>query len=693
MNTDVSIVQKEDNEKKGNVIVDIIVEKNQKVKVKKIIIEGNKALSKNRIGRVMKKTNEKGNLREFFRTKKYVKEKYEEDKVALIAKYNEIGHRDAVIVTDSVSPINKKLVKIYIKVDEGKKYYFRNISWVGNTLYSTEFLQQVLRIKKGDVYNPKMLDDRLTNDEDAVSNLYLDNGYLFFHVEPVEAQIIGDSIDIEMRMYEGPQATNNEVGISGNTRVYEHVVRRELRTKPGELFSKTDLQRTLREIAQMGHFDPEKLNPDIQPNAENATVDINYPLETKGSDQVELSAGWGSTGVIGSLSLKFTNFSVQNIFKPETYRIVPQGDGQTLTLRAQTNASYYQSYGFSFLEPWLGGKRPTSLSFSGSYSIQTGVSDRYYSSGAYSSSIYNSYVYGDDYSYSNVEYDDQKFIKTIGFSVGLGTRLTWPDDYFTLYGEVSYQNYHLQDWNYFIMSDGHSNNLSLNVTLGRSSINNPYYTSNGSAFSLSMQLTPPYSLFDKNKDYASMSNQQLYEWVEYHKWKLKAKTFTPLSKNEKLVLMCRGEFGFLGYYNKQKRSPFETFYMGGDGMTSNSYSSYAIETVSLRGYENGSLTPIQSDLGTQVGNLYSKYSFELRYPLMTGQTTIYALAFGEAGNCWYDFRDFSPFQLKRSAGVGLRIFLPMIGLMGIDWGYGFDKINGSYDYSKGQFHFVLGQEF
>ncbi len=703
LKTEVDITQQDDGTNTGNVNVVVVVDKKKKVKVAELQVEGNQAMKYAKIDRTMKKTNPKGRLVDIFRTKKYIKDDYDADKIALIEKYNELGYRDAVIVADSVTPYGEKNVKVYIKVDEGKKYYFRDVTWVGNTLYSTEVLDQVLRIKKGDVYNTKKLNDRISNDEDAASNLYLDNGYLFFHLEPVEANIVGDSIDVEMRIYEGKQAVYSNIYITGNTRVYENVVRRELRTKPGQLFSKTELQRSLREIAQMGHFDPEKLQPDIQPNVEDGTVDVTYALETKSSDQFEISAGWGSAGIIGSAAVKFTNFSIQNLFKPSTYRIVPQGDGQTLTLRAQTNAKYYQSYGISFMEPWLGGKRPTSLSVSAFYSIQTGVSDRYYSSGSYQNSSYYSSLYGDNYYNNMVEYDDEKYIRTFGASVGIGSRLSWPDDYFTLYGELSYQRYNLQNWNYFIMSDGKSNNLNLSLTFARNSINNPYYPSSGSNFALSVSVTPPYSLFDgRNYDDPNMTNQERYEWVEYHKWKIKARTFTPLTKNEKLVLMMRADFGFLGYFNKNKRSPFETFYMGGDGMTSNSYSTYAIETISMRGYESGVLTPYQYNTiqqrQTQIGNLYTKLSFELRYPLLTGMTTAYVLAFFDAGNCWYDFKDFNPFQFKRSAGIGLRVILPMIGLIGVDWGYGFDPVKDAYgvntfDYSKGQFQFVLGQEF
>ena len=696
LNTEVIITQRDDNSSTGNVIVDIDVNKNRRVKIGKLNIEGNEVLPYRKADWVMKKTNAKGRLQTFFRTKKFNQELFEADKIALIDKYNELGFRDAVIIRDTVYPISENRVRVLLEINEGQRYYFRNITWVGNTLYPTELLNQVLRIRKGDVYNTKRLNDRLMADDDAVANLYLDHGYLFFHIEPVEINIVGDSIDVEMRMFEGRQATINNIGISGNTRVYENVIRRELRTKPGELFSKSNLQRSLREIAQMGHFDPERLQPDIQPNVENGTVDINYPLETKSSDQFEISAGWGSAGIIGSAAVKFTNFSIQNLFRPSTYRIVPQGDGQTLTLRAQTNASNYQSYGISFMEPWLGGRRPTSLSVSAFFSKQTGVSDRYYSSDAYQNSYYYQSMYGSNYNYM-VEFDNEKFIKTLGASVGIGSRLSWPDDYFTLFGDVSYQNYTLQNWRYFIMSDGNANNLNFGINFARNSINNPFFPTNGSAFSVSLNITPPYSLFD-GKDYSNpdMTNQERYRWVEYHKWKIKGRTFTPLTRNEKLVFMARADFGFLGYFNKNKRSPFETFYMGGDGMTSGSFSTYAIETVSMRGYTNGSLTPFQYNNGvivSQVGNIYSKLSFELRYPLVTGMTTVYALAFFDAGNCWYDFKDFNPFQFKRSAGAGLRVILPMIGLIGVDWAYGFDKINGTFNDSKGQFHFILGQEF
>ena len=651
----------------------------------------------------MKKTNDKS-WRNFFRTKKFVKEEYEKDKIALIEKYNEIGYRDAFIVADSVVKFDEKTVSVYLTIDEGKKYYFRNIKWIGNTIYPFEYLDAVLGIKKGDVYNHKHLMERIQTDEnEAVSKLYQDRGYLFSNIEPVEVLIDNDSIDFEMRIYEGKPATINEIGIKGNTRVYEHVVRRELRTKPGQLYSQADIMRSLRELAQMGHFDQEKLKPDIQPNQENGTVDVTYELETKGSDQVEFSAGWGSTGIVGSIGLKFSNFAIQNLFRPETYRIVPQGEGQTFSLNARTNGSSYSSVSLSFLEPWLGGKRPNSLSSSIYYSSQSTISDRYLNSmssysgysnysgyGSYGSSYGNSY--GNSSAYES-ETDPDKYMRTIGATIGYGKRLNWPDDFFSFYGEMSYQLFMLNDWykSMFPMTEGNFNNLSLNLVLSRNSIDNPIYTRRGSSFSLGLKITPPYSSFN-GKDYTSdLSDQEKYKWIEYHKWSFSGKMFTPLTANDKsLVLMSRVMFSYLGHYNKNIKSPFETFYMGGDGMSS--YTSYGTDYVAMRGYESGSLTPYNSTTGSYAGYLYNKFTMELRYPLSLEQSaTIYALTFLEAGNSFSSIKGYNPFELKRSAGVGVRIFLPMFGMMGIDWAYGFDK---GVDGTKGgsQFHFVLGQE-
>ena len=705
LNVQVNVYQRNDPNKAGHVIVDINVDKKLKTKIHQIIYTGNTALSHNKINKAMKKTND-NNWRNFFRTKKFVKEEYEKDKVALIDKYNEIGYRDAYIVSDSVVRFDDKSVNVYITIDEGKKYYFRNIKWIGNTIYPYDYLDGVLAIKKGDVYNHKLLMERLETDESsAVSKLYKDRGYLFFQIDPVEVYINNDSIDFEMRMFEGKPATINEIGIKGNTRVYEHVVRRELRTKPGELYSQEAIMRSLRELAQMGHFDPEKIKPDILPNQENGTVDINYELETKGSDQVEFSAGWGSTGIVGSIGLKFSNFAIQNLFRPETYRIVPQGEGQTFSLNARTSGQSYSSVSMSFLEPWLGGKRPNSLSSSIYYSTQSAVSSRYSNSGL--SSLYSSYgggSYGSDYGYGNTssssayqsEMDPGRYMRTIGASLGYGKRLSWPDDYFAFNAELSYQLFMLKDWyaGYFPMTAGNFNNLSVNFTLSRNSVFNPIYPRSGSSYSLGLKITPPYSAFN-GKNYAdnTMTPQERYKWIEYNKWTFNGKTFIPITSDEKLVLMSRVMFSYLGSFNDNARSPFETFSMGGDGMSN--YSSYGTEYVAMRGYTSGSLTPYDSKVGTAMGYLYNKFTMELRYPLSLEQSaTIYALTFVEAGNCFNKISDYNPFNLKRTAGVGVRIFLPMFGMMGIDWGYGFDKVNvgGVMQTSGGQFHFVLGQE-
>ena len=715
-NVDVDIQQKDDLAHEGEVILDIFIDKNEKTKIHRIYFEGNKALSARALKKAMKKTNEKfsfyndwkSSILEMFSTKKFTTEEYENDKKNIISKYNEHGYRDAVLLMDSVVNFNEKKVDIFLKVDEGQQYFLKDIRFVGNTKYSTDYLSAVLGMKPGEVYNQKKLDERLTSDDDAVSNVYFNDGYLFFNADPVETDVQNDSIALEIRITEGPQATINRVIINGNDRLYEDIIRRELRTKPGQLFSREDLMRSIREIAQMGHFDPENMNPRPIPNAENGTVDIEYNLVSKANDQVEFSAGWGQTGVIGKLSLKFTNFSMKNFLNPKTYKgIIPQGEGQTLTLSGQTNGRYYQAYSISFMDPWFGGKRPNTLSVSAYFSKQTNISSNYYRNN--SSYYYNPYSYYGGYggyggygyggygnyygNYNNYELalDPDKSMMVFGLSAGYGKRLSWPDDYFQFMATLSYQIYKMHDWNYFLIQNGTSHNVNLEFLLQRSSIDNPLYTRRGSQFALSLALTPPYSLFD-NKDYAAMDqyDEQKYKLIEYYKWKFKAKVFTPLAPmtvKRTPVLMARAEFGFLGAYNKNKRSPFETFYVGGDGMSGYS-STYATETIGLRGYENGSLS--------YNANAYSRLSMELRYPfILEPSSTIYGLAFVEAGNAWEDMKDYNPFNLKRSAGIGVRIFLPMIGLMGIDWAYGFDVPNIQTDgkRSGSNFHFIIGQEF
>ena len=695
-NTVVYIYSKPDPDHDGYVKVRVAVDKKVKTKVAKIYLSGNKALTDVQINKAMKKTND-DNIVNMFRTKKFVEAEFEKDKQAVIEKYNEVGYRDAYIESDSVvtNPDDSTRVDVYMHIHEGDKYYIRDIKWVGNTVYPYEILNASLGIKPGDVYNLKQLNKRLLEDDDAISKLYTDQGYLFFNIDPVEVKVENDSIDFEMRMYEGKPATINQVNIVGNTRVYEHVVRRELYTKPGQLYSQSDIMRTLRELAQMGHFDPEKLVPDIQPNVEDGTVDITYQLETKSSDQIEFSLGWGATGLTGSLGLKFTNFAMQNLFNKKAYRIVPQGEGQTFSIQARTNGVYYTSVSLSFLEPWLGGKRPNALSTNLFFASQTGYSNRFYQ--AYQN-LYNTYSYYYAYSGNSDYYqqlqeseaDPDKYLRTFGASIGYGKRLRWPDDYFQFYGELSYQCYMMKDWPYLLISDGTSHNFAINLQLSRSSIDNPIYTRRGSQFVLGLKITPPYSLFNK-KDYAAMDQSDRYHFIEYHKWKFSGKVFTPLTPDSKLVLMTRAEFGYLGHYNKDAKSPFETFYMGGDGMSS--YSSYSTEYVAMRGYSSGSLTPYDPQTGRNLGYLYNKFTLELRYPVSLEQNaTIWVLGFMEAGNCFSDIKDYNPFNLKRSAGVGVRVFLPMFGLLGVDWGWGFDQINGSDQYGKSQFHFVLGQE-
>lgn len=704
-NAEINIRQRDDVTAKNQVILDVEIDKKEKMKVRQIIIEGNKNLSDSKIkgGLFTKgaftKTHEAGKLSTFLKSKKYTPERYKTDKQNLIDKYNELGYRDATIVEDSVWNVDDKHVSIYLKVDEGKKYYIRNITWVGNTVFSTDYLSRLLGMKKGDVYNQKFMHKRLSEDDDAVGNEYWNNGYLFYNLQPTEVNIVGDSIDLEMRIMEGNQAHISRVRINGNTRVYENVVRRELRTKPGDLFSKEALMRSAREMASMGHFDPEQINPDVRPNYEDGTVDINWDLVQKSNDQVEFSLGWGQTGVIGRIGLKLNNFSMANLFnKNKEHRgILPVGDGEVLSIGAQTNGTYYQSYNASYSTNWFGGKRPIQFTVGAYFSKQTDVSSNYYNS-AYMNNYYK-YLYGYGNSYNNYYenfYDPDKYVKLLGVSVGWGKRLRWPDDYFQLSVELAYQRYMLKNWQYFIVTNGNCNNLNLGITLSRVSTDNQLFPRRGSEFMASLTITPPWSAFD-HKDYKNLAvnpesptytaeQQEKYRWVEYHKWKFRAKTYTALTNGQKcFVLMTRVEFGLLGSYNKYKKSPFETYYMGGDGMSGYS-TGYAEETIGLRGYDNGSLTPYGYE-----GYAYDRFTLELRYPFLLGNTTIYGLGFLEAGNAWNDTKDFNPFDMKRSAGIGVRIFLPMVGLMGIDWAYGFDKVFGTRGGS--QFHFILGQEF
>ena len=723
-NAEIDIVQRED--ASGQVTLDVNIDKKDKMKVHELIFQGNEKLSSKKIKGSMfgkgafGKIHEAGKLSNFFKAKKFTEERYKEAKQALIEKYNELGFRDATILEDSVYSYDDKHVNVLVKIEEGDKYYVRDITWVGNTVVTTDYLNAVLGMKKGDVYNQKHIDKRLKEDEDAAGNWYYNNGYVFSGIEPVEVNIDGDSIDIEMRVTEGPQARLNHVRIYGNDRLYEEVVRRELRTKPGDLFNKDALMRSARDIASMGFFDSEKIQPDVKPNPDDGTVDVNWKLEQKSNDQLEFSLGWGQTGVIGKVGIKFNNFSIRNLFgKNKLHRgILPYGDGEQLGFSFQTNGSYYSSLSANYGTNWFGGKRPNSLNVGVFYSKQSDISSYYRNNSFYN----NYYMYSGGYGGYNPYYmnyesmlDDDKTMTVWGASLGWGKRLRWPDDYFQFSAQLGYSRYMLRDWSYFYIHNGNCNNINLGLTLSRTSTDNPLFPRRGSEFMAQVTVTPPWSLFD-NKDYANLAKnsssityedelQQVYRWIEYHKWKFKSRTFTSLTGGQKcFVLMTRVEMGLLGSYNKDKRSPFETFYVGGDGMSGYSYG-YSEETIGLRGYDNGALSYSSAyetmmnggTISSYNSYAYDRFTLELRYPFMLGNTTIYGLGFIEGGNAWADAKDFNPFKMKRSAGIGVRIYLPMVGLMGIDWAYGFDNVYtnqyGAQKKGGSNFHFILGQEF
>jgi outer membrane protein insertion porin family len=674
-NTQVNITQKVDTARSNRVALKINITKNKRVKIKDIYIAGNKEIPERKLLSSMKKTKKRD--WKFWNSSKFIEAEYKADKIKLIDFYNEKGFRDAKILSDSLSFISNKRVKLYLNVYEGDKYYFRNVAWIGNTKYPSEILDKVLGIKKGAIFNQKYLDKRLSSDEDAVSSLYMDNGYLFFNVDPVEVAVDHDSIDFEMRIREGDQATLNNILISGNTKTNEHVVRRELRTYPGELFSRSDLIRSVREIANLGHFEPEKIDPGVIPNQGNGTVDLNYKLVERANDQLEVSGGWGMGRFIGTVGVKFNNFSYRNFFDLKEWRPVPSGDGQSLALRLQSNGTYYRTYSISFADPWFGGKKPLSLSASLYYSRLTSSS----------TSIYDT--------------NPDRYMKNTGLSLGLGKRLKWPDDYFQIYYGINFERYNLKKWSFPIISDGSMNNFNFTITLGRNSQDQPIYPRVGSNYSLSLQFTPPYSFFNnKNYNNPDLKPEERFGWLEYHKWHFKSENYLSLVGN--LVLMTRANFGFLGRYTKAVGySPIGRFQLGGSGMATFSYTD--VEIISLRGYEDASLEPnvdVNNNLlpagvsGYGGGNLYDKFTAEVRYPvILKEQSTIYGLVFAEAGNSWNKFEYFNPFNVKRSVGLGVRVFLPMFGLLGFDWGYGFDPAYGRTEKSGGQFHFTMGQNF
>jgi outer membrane protein insertion porin family len=667
LNTSVEFIQKDDPDRPNNIILTIKVDKQSKVRIGEIVFSGNNDFDASKLRHQMKGTKVKN--WNFFRSSKYIASKFDEDKEKLKTFYNDNGYKDFSIISDSVYPFSKGYIGLKINIEEGKQYFLRKVDWVGNSIYPTQLLDQALNIKKGTVYNQSLLDKRLNIDEDAVSSLYLDYGYLFSKLIPVEAKIEKDSIDLEVRIFEGDQAYLNNIIISGNTRTNEHVARRELYTLPGDLFSKDAIIRSVRQIGVLGHFDPEKINPVPVPDPASGTVDILYPLEERANDQFEISGGWGAGMLVGTVGVRFNNFSMRHFFSLKDWRPYPSGDGQSLSIRVQSNGKIYQSYNISFVEPWLGGKKPNTFNVS-----------------IYRSLMTNGQKKGTDGRQSMI---------VDGASIGLGKRLEWPDDFFSLYEELSYQRYVLDDYQQysFLFQNGTSNLLSLTTRITRFSTSpNLIYPRKGSQFSLSLQLTPPYTAINK-KDMSDAPDEVKYQWIEFHKWVFKADYYTPLSKNEKLVLNTKFAFGYLGFYNPDiGPSPFENFSLGGDGMTG--YSLYGREVIALRGYTNGSLTPKDASTGAASGNLYTKLTFELRYPVsLNPQATIYGLLFLESGKAWQQLNQFNPFGMYRSAGVGVRANLPMFGLLGIDWGYGFTPVPGNPSASGSQFHFVIGQQF
>lgn len=646
--------------------VTFIIDKKERVRIGEINFKGNEVFEDKRLRRTFKKTHRKSI--NFFRGAKLNEEEYAEDKDLLIDFYNSKGYRNANIERDSIYAIAPNRIAIDLDISEGNKYYIRDVSWVGNSVYTTEDLQNRFAVKKGDTYDKKSMHKRLgigreENPEDmSIKSMYQNSGYLMSQIEPAETIIGPDSIDIQVKVFEGKPFTINSVGITGNQRVDDEVIRRELYTRPGELYDRSMLMQTIRMLGQMGHFNPEAIMPDIKP-VSNELVDVNWPLEEQASDQFNIAGGWGSGTFVGSVGITFNNLSIKNALKKGAWRPYPMGQNQRLSLSAQTNGTYYKAFSFSFTDPWVGGKKPNSLTLSAHWSEQN-----------------NAYY---------VWQTSTMHFRTTGIAVGLGKRLTWPDPYFTLYTEASYERYNLKNWNSFIMSNGNANLFSLKLVFGRNSVDQPIYPRRGSDFSISIQATPPYSLWD-GKDYAdeSMPDSERYKWIEFHKWQLKSQWFQALTPNQNLVLMVKAEMGYLGHYNKHKTSPFERFEVGGDGMSG--YNIYGIDIISMRGYEDGALDPVNDYYA--IG--YNKYTAELRYPvILKPSSQIYVLGFVEGGNAFDSWKSFSPFKIKRSAGLGVRLYLPVVGMLGIDWGYGFDAPAGKINKSGSQFHFVMGQQF
>jgi outer membrane protein insertion porin family len=708
LNAIVKITEQPDTVLGNSVQLKVLITKNTKVKVNDITFYGDTIFEASKLKKKFKKTGERvrvnifkdlstkivslfkpAEFKEFisskepttikaylnenvklniFKSSKYIAADFEGDKTALIDFYNSKGYRDAAVISDSVYSFDSKSINIDLKVDPGQKYYFRNIIWAGNFVYPSKTLDNVLAVTKGDVYDMELINKKLNyNPAGAdISSLYMDNGYLFFNVDPVEVRIINDSIDVEMRIMEGPQAKISRVTITGNDRTNDHVILREIRTLPGEYFSRAELIRTQRELSQLGYFDPEKVSPNPVPNMADETVDIEWGLEEKPSDQIELSGGWGGVfGFVGTVGLVFNNFSMRNIPHIKKWNPLPVGDGQKLSLRMQANGRRFQSYTFSFSEPWLGGKKPNNLGFNYSYSVQRSVDN------------FTQEVFGS--------------LKVQGITLSLGRRVKWPDDYFTVSNSISYLNYDLFNFGQTLgFSTGVSNNLNFNTTIARNSIDNPMYPRTGSSISLSIAATPPHSLW-RDVDLVNGTAKEKFLWVEYHKTMFDAKFYTKIAGN--LVLSTRAHMGYMGVYNnKSQIGPFERFFLGGDGLTGQNFL-LGNEVIGLRGYENNAIVPARDASGVQGGTIYNKFVMELRYPVsLNPSATIYLLTFMEAGNNWNDPKLFNPYDLYRSAGVGARVFMPAFGLLGVDWAYGFDTAPGGVGRSGPQFHFSIGQQ-
>ncbi|MFI3321610.1 MAG: POTRA domain-containing protein [Rikenellaceae bacterium] len=670
---EVEIRQKNDTLLDNFAIVTFDVNKGPKIKIKEISFEGNEALDDSKLKSSLKSTREK-TLINLFKSAKFNEKKFAEDKSSLEDYMRSRGYRDGIFMSDSIYKISDNRIGLVVNIEEGQKYYYRDINWVGNVKYPSELLSNMLGIRKGDTYDKLTLDERLGvgsagsqaafEGAQNVSTIYQNDGHLTFELLPIEKVVGGDSIDIDIKINEGKQFTINEVSISGNNRTNDRAIRRELYVRPGELYDQSMLFFTIRQLGTMGHFNAEAIMPDIQPVSDQL-VNIGFPLEEVQSDQLEVSGGWGSGMFVGSLAVTFNNVSMRKLFEEGAWRPYPSGDNQKLKVSAQSNGSYYKALSLSFVEPWLGGKKPNSLSTSIYYSSQN-----------------DSYYYGDESS---------SYFTTLGAAVGLSKRLKWPDPNFNIMGELSYQAYLLDDWSSFLMQDGVANTIALSGTLMRNSMDQQLYPRSGSEMYLKATVTPPWSSMN-NKDYSDedMEDAERYKWIEYYKITGMARFFHSMLPQNKLVLMARGEFGYLGEYNKYNPSPFEGFTVGGDGVSG--YSLYGIENIGLRGYENDALSPY-ADYGVQARS-YVKYTAELRYPVVLSPTSsVYGLVFAEAGNAFYDWKSFNPFDLKRSAGAGVRLYLPIVGMFGIDWAYGFDTAPYQTERSGSQFHFSIGQTF